>query len=566
MNYLDSANGSMAGRRHHQHPSRSSTLQKLWPSASRWLGFALATGSFLFAEPLPAATPLAWGYGVYGQLGDGNFYIGGNGGVATPVQVSGLTTVTAIASGFYHSLALNSDGTVWAWGLGSVGQLGDGNFYTTGNGGVATPVQVSGLSTVTAIAGGEAHSLALKSDGTVWAWGYGRLGQLGDGNFYTDAPFGVAAPVQVSALSTVMAIAGGQYHSLGLKSDGTVWAWGYGAYGQLGDGTFHTTGGVDSPQDAGVAAPVQVRGLSGVVAIAGGADHNLALKSDGTVWAWGYGRLGQLGDGIFYGDPFYGGIGGVATPVQVSGLTTVTAIACGDSHSLALKSDGTVWVWGRGLEGQLGDGNFYSFPLLGVATPVQVSGLNGVVAIAGGYTHSLALKSDGTVWAWGAGHWGQLGDGNFYTTLPGSFFGGAATPVQVIGLSAVTAIAAKGEFSLALSAEAANPPLVITSLTATPSFLGSINNRLTPVVLDVVVNDNGGSTTCNIISVTSSDPIIRLPSGNLEPYWVITGNLSLYLRAGLNTPGVARTYTITVECTDTAGNVATKTVDVIVPK
>src|SRR5678816_1558671 len=106
MNYLDSANGSMAGRRHHQHPSRSSTLQKLWPSASRWLGFALATGSFLVAEPLPAATPLAWGYGVYGQLGDGNFYIGGNGGVATPVQVSGLTAVVAIAGGGVHSLSL----------------------------------------------------------------------------------------------------------------------------------------------------------------------------------------------------------------------------------------------------------------------------------------------------------------------------------------------------------------------------------------------------------------------------------------------------------------------------
>jgi hypothetical protein len=316
-----------------------------------------------------------------------------------------------------------------------------------------------------------------------------------------------------------------------------------------------------------VATPVQVSTLTTVTAISAGQYYSLALKSDGTVWAWGQGLYGQLGDGIFYPDPVDepGQPGGVATPVQVSGLTTVTAIACGQSHSLALKSDGTVWAWGFGYFGQLGDGNFY-LGIGGVATPVQVTGLSGVVAIAGGAQHSLALKSDGTVWAWGAGRSGQLGDGNFYTNLPGGFFGGVATPVQVIGLSAATAIAAGGDNSLALSAVAANPPPVITSLTATPSVLSSINNRLTPVLLDLVVNDNGGSTTCNIISVTSSDPIIPLPSGNLEPYWLITGNLSLYLRAGLNTPGIARTYTITVECTDAAGNTSSKTVDVIVPK
>jgi len=173
MNFIRSANSSKAGRRHYRHPSRSSTLQKLSPFASRWLGLALATGSFLFAEPLPAATPLAWGRGDYGQLGDGNFYTTPpHIGTAAVVQVSGLSTVRAIAGGGLHSLALNADGTVWAWGDGLFGQLGDGNFYTSPPG-VATPVQVSGLTTVTAIAGGAYHSLALKSDGTVWAWGAG---------------------------------------------------------------------------------------------------------------------------------------------------------------------------------------------------------------------------------------------------------------------------------------------------------------------------------------------------------------------------------------------------------
>src|SRR5258708_2599939 len=166
MNLIHSAESLKAGR-HYQHPSRSSALQKVLLLASRWLGLALATGSLLFAEPLAAAPPLAWGRGYSGQLGDGNFYTTGNTGLATPVQVSGLTSVTAIAAGQDHSLALKSDGTVWAWGNGESGQLGDGIVYTSGNPGVATPVQVSGLAAVTAIAAGGAgglHSFALKSN------------------------------------------------------------------------------------------------------------------------------------------------------------------------------------------------------------------------------------------------------------------------------------------------------------------------------------------------------------------------------------------------------------------
>ena len=130
------------------------------------------------------------------------------------------------------------------------------------------------------VAGGW-HSLGLTSYGTVWAWGRNTYGQLGDGSTTTRS-----TPVQVSGLSGVIAIAGGDIHSLALKSDGTVWAWGYNYYGQLGDGSTTTR-----------STPVQVSGLSGVIAIAGGGDHNLALKSDGTVWAWGDNTNGELGDG-----------------------------------------------------------------------------------------------------------------------------------------------------------------------------------------------------------------------------------------------------------------------------
>ncbi|MBF0487187.1 MAG: hypothetical protein HQK98_03415, partial [Nitrospirae bacterium] len=145
----------------------------------------------------------------------------------TPVQVSGLTGVTAVAGGFEHTIALTGDGTVWAWGYNGYGQLGDGT-NTNSN----TPVQVSGLTGVTAVAGGAVHSVALRSDGTVWAWGLNQYGQLGNGTNTNSN-----TPVQVSGLTGVTAVAAGFEHSVALKSDGTVWAWGYNGYGQLGNGT-----------------------------------------------------------------------------------------------------------------------------------------------------------------------------------------------------------------------------------------------------------------------------------------------------------------------------------------
>jgi len=314
-----------------------------------------------------------------------------------------------VAAGGYHSLALKSDGTVLAWGDNANGQFGDGT-NTSRN----TPVQVSGLTGVVNIAAGIIHSLALKSDGTVWAWGYNGHGQLGDGT-----TTGRNTPVQVSGLTGVVDIAAGTYHSLALKSDGTVWVWGSNNYGQLGDGTTTNRN-----------TPVQVSGLTGVVDIAAGTTHSLALKSDGTVWVWGYNGHGQLGDGTNTSRN---------TPVQVSGLTGVVNIAAGDVHSLALKSDGTVWAWGYNGYGQLGDGTTTNRN-----TPVQVSGLTGVVDIAAGDYHSLAIKSDGTVWVWGSNNYGQLGDG---TTTDRN------TLVQVSGLTGVVDIAAGINHSLAIKSD-----------------------------------------------------------------------------------------------------------------
>jgi len=168
--------------------------------------------------------PWAWGYNMFGQLGNGTTT-----SRITPAQVSGLTGVTAIAGGSWHTIALKNDGTVWAWGRNDEGQLGDGT--TTSR---TTPVQVSGLTGVTAIAGGGHHTIALKNDGTVWAWGRNVTGQLGDGTTTSRT-----TPVQVSGLTGVTSIiAAGGALSLSLKNDGTVWAWGWNYQGML-DGTVN---------------------------------------------------------------------------------------------------------------------------------------------------------------------------------------------------------------------------------------------------------------------------------------------------------------------------------------
>jgi len=389
----------------------------------------------------------AWGYNNEGQLGDGSTL-----DRITPVQVSGLTDVSKIAAGSAHNFALKSDGTVWAWGYNYYGQFGDGTTASR-----ITPVQVFQLSGVSQIAAGSSHSLALKSDGTVWAFGYDSVG-LGDGITKRSS-----TPVQVSGLIGVSQIAAGGSHSLALKSDGTVWAWGDNTYTQLGD---------DTDQDR--STPVQVSGLTDVSQIAAGDYYSLALKSDGTVRAWGYNYYGQLGDGTTTNR---------STPVQVSFLSGVSEITAGSDHGLALKSDGTVWAWGSNRRDQLGDGAVTSKR----TTPFPVSGLTDISQIAAGSGHSLALKSEGTGWAWGYNSKGQLGDGTATQR---------STPVQVIFPAPPTIT---GQKSLSV-AEGSSLTLSVSDLTITDPDSASFTLSV----------QDGTNYTCTGSTVTPAAGVISL--------------------------------------------------------
>lgn len=311
-----------------------------------------------------------------------------------------------LAAGEFHAVALNSEGYVYAWGKNGNGQLGNG---TTTNS--ATPVNVGGgLADAVAVAAGGSHSLALKGDGTLWAWGENAYGQLGDGST-TDR----TTPVQV--LTGVVAVSAGQWHTLALKTDGTLWAWGRNANGQLGDGTTSDR-----------ATPVPVS-LSGVAALQGGRYHSVALTNDGTVWCWGGNANGQLGNGGTGGD--------ISTPDRVSGLSGVTGIASGSDHTLALRGDGTLWGWGRNNHGQLGDGAKTDSPV-----PVAAAaGFTGVAGLSLGSDHSAVLREDGTVWGWGSNLSGQMGVGSL------SDF---TAPVQAAGVEGAVQVVAGGGFTLAL--------------------------------------------------------------------------------------------------------------------
>jgi alpha-tubulin suppressor-like RCC1 family protein len=280
------------------------------------------------------------------------------------------------ATGEGFSLAIQTNGTLWAWGRNGAGQLGDGTRLTQGN-----PVLVGSDQSWIGVSAGDSHCLGIASDGTLWAWGANQDGQLGDGTIS-----GRTSPTRVGTNDTWVAVAAGSRHSLGITRDGTLWSWGWNAGGQLGDGSMR-----------GRRVPGAIPGHVKWKAATAGLAHSVAIDADGNLWTWGDNTYGQLGDGTSTRR---------LSPAQVGLARRVLAAATGSAHTIVLATDGTVWTWGRNHRGQLGDGTTVT-----QQSPGRVSADITWHSIAAGGSSSMALGIDGSLWAWGDNEWRQLGEG-----------------------------------------------------------------------------------------------------------------------------------------------------------
>ena len=325
-------------------------------------------------EPAGGPSLLGWGWNDWGQLGDGS-----KSKRTTPVWVAPNLDAKKIAGGGYgnsgdFTVALSTDGTVWAWGNNISGQLGNGTFADS-----TTPRRVGLLTDVVDIAAGGSHGVAVRSDGSVWIWGW-----MQSPAYAPVATTPDRLPVRVFGvgLSDIVAVAAGVHFSLALRNDGRVFAWGSNTYGELGDGS-----GVYR------ASPAQVPGLTAVRSISAGSSSSFAIKSNGSVVAWGLrGTLGVVGTV------------NKLSPVAVPGLSNVEQISA-TYNGLARTTAGDVWFWGTGFYGESGDGGVSGvYP-----TPVQVPGLQQITGVAVGAQHCLALQSNGMVWAWGSNLYGEIG-------------------------------------------------------------------------------------------------------------------------------------------------------------
>ena len=285
-----------------------------------------------------------WGYGIFGELGQGNII-----SRSSPVQVGALTTWAKVATGDWQTIAIKTDGTLWTWGRNTSGILAQNDLIDR-----SSPVQVGALSTWATISIIGSTAAALKTDGSLWMWGSGSYGLVGQ----DDTAINRSSPVQVGALTNWAYVADGvvtNNHIGVVKTDGTLWTWGRNAKGQLGIGTYNLSG-------LGQSSPVQVGALTNWAKVSVGINYTTAIKTDGTLWSWGDNGIGQLGQNIST-------VTDRSSPVQVGALTDWASVTSGSYHTASVKTDGTLWAWGDAGNGRLGTSTPTS---VNRSSPVQV--------------------------------------------------------------------------------------------------------------------------------------------------------------------------------------------------
>jgi alpha-tubulin suppressor-like RCC1 family protein/Leucine-rich repeat (LRR) protein len=313
-----------------------------------------------------------WGNNDEGQLGNST-----PAAINIPTKMGTANNWKTAAAGWGHTVALKTDGTLWAWGYGRLGQLGNGNYNTNFN----LPQQIGTENDWQTIAAGHGHTVALKNDGTLWAWGNNFSGQLGNGT-----SFDRNTPTKIGSDSNWLAIAAGGLYTIALKKDGTLWAWGKNTYGTLGDGT--TTNN---------RVPKQIGTDTDWKTIAAGSDHTIAIKNDGSLWIWGKNTNGALGDNTTIDK---------IVPTKIGTDTDWKSAEGGVDYTVAIKTDGTLWAWGYNADGVLGNGS-----KINSLIPVQIGTEKNWQMVNGGSVHTVAVKTDESLWSWGNNSSGQLGDG-----------------------------------------------------------------------------------------------------------------------------------------------------------
>jgi alpha-tubulin suppressor-like RCC1 family protein len=333
-------------------------------------------------------TMYSWGANQWSQLGLGNSV-----NKLSPTQIGTLATWASTATGSSHSLGLRADKTLWAWGLNTNGQLGIDPIANPATS-IAAPVVVIGSSaTWRTVSAGDLHSAGIKADGSLFTWGQNFSGQLGVGDNLDKS---VPTAITLSTIKTWTAVAAGASHTVAMRSDltscaGNVYAWGAGGSGQLG---LLLLNNINIPTCVNL-FPFQA------TAIAAGGAHTIAIRSDGTLWAWGSNASGQLGDGTTTD---------AIVPIQIGTSTDWIAISAGGSHSVGIQRDASLWTWGSNGYGQLGNGGTTD-----VLVPTRAGTAANWRKVSAGKYYTTAVKNDGTLWLWGRNDAGQLGNGTTTT-------------------------------------------------------------------------------------------------------------------------------------------------------